>query len=56
MDEHLSVVLVSQHVHARVYRRYALVECVFFLRNDGPETAVEIGFPHYDDDAKREFE
>lgn len=47
MDEHPSIVLLSEHVHARVFRKYALVECVFFLRNEGPETVVEIGFPNY---------
>jgi hypothetical protein len=56
MDEHPSVRLVAEHVHARIFDKYALVECVFFLRNEGPETIVEMGFPCYMGEEKRRFE
>lgn len=46
MDEHPTVRLVAEHVHARIFREYTLVECVFFLENDGPATEVTVGFPN----------
>ncbi|MBN1886002.1 MAG: hypothetical protein JW876_10840 [Candidatus Krumholzibacteriota bacterium] len=47
MDEHPSVRLVAEHVHARIFRKHALVECVFFLKNEGPPIDVTIGFPNH---------
>jgi hypothetical protein len=49
MKEHPSIRLLAEHVHARIFEDYSLVECIFFLRNEGPSTAVEIGFPNYGD-------
>jgi hypothetical protein len=61
MDEHPHVRLVAEHVHARVFREHALVECVFILRNDGPASLVQLGFPDHSGGAvslgyDREFE
>jgi hypothetical protein len=49
MDEHPSIRLVAEHVHARIYKKHSVFECIFFLRNDGPETIVDIGFPNHGD-------
>ena len=46
MDEHPSVHLYSEFVHAWVSNDEVKVECVFFLWNDGPATTVTIGFPN----------
>lgn len=45
MDGHPTVRLVAEHIHARIHRKYADVECVFFLQNNGPATTVLMGFP-----------
>lgn len=45
MGEHPTIRLVAEHVRAHIHRRYADVECVFFLRNDGLADTVLIGFP-----------
>jgi hypothetical protein len=47
MDEHPAVVLVAEHVHARVSVSddIADVECVFVLANHGAADSVLIGFP-----------
>ena len=50
MKEHPSIRLVTEHVHARIFEGYSLVECVFFLRNEGSATVVEIGFPNCGED------
>ncbi len=47
MAEHPTITLLAEHVRVRVFRRHATVECVFFLRNDGPDTSVTMGFPDY---------
>lgn len=45
MEEHPTIRLVAEHVHARIFHDSVLVECVFFLRNEGPKTSVKMGFP-----------
>jgi hypothetical protein len=45
MDEHPSIRLVAEHVHAWVSKSSIEVECVFFLTNEGPSTTVDMGFP-----------
>ena len=56
MDEHPSVRLLAEHVHARILKKHALVECIFFLQNEGPESIVEMGFPCYTGEDTGQFE
>jgi len=60
MNEHPSIRLLAEHVHARIFVRthVVLVECIFFLQNDGPESIVKMGFPCYasEDDFGSRFE
>ena len=46
MDEHPTIELIAEHVHARIFPDSAIVECVFFLRNNGESTTVKMGFPN----------
>ena len=45
LNEHPSIQLIAEFVHARVAPSQVRVECVFFLRNSGPATRVNVGFP-----------
>ena len=47
LEEHPSIHLRSEFVHSWVSNDEVRVECVFFLHNDGPATAVTIGFPNH---------
>ena len=46
MQEHPTIEMVAEYVHAWLARDQIKVECVFLLRNDGPATTVQIGFPN----------
>jgi hypothetical protein len=46
MQEHPTIEMTAEFVHAWVSRSEVRVECVFFLKNNGPETSVTVGFPN----------
>lgn len=45
MQEHPSVSLVAEYVHVWLAADSVQVECIFYLKNSGASTLVQMGFP-----------